>query len=449
MIYKRHEQQGLQMIFPKISLSFVRIFFIGGLSSALPGVLTWQTFNLWLAHLGYTKSTIGLFFLTGAPYSLKIVFSWLVDRYKLPYLGMHLGHRREWAIFLAWSLGLLFILLGMTTGHISLWATAGICTLISICSAMNQITLIGHRVECTHNAYASEAVTSSIFGYRLGRFLGRAGVLFCLAYVSWSMIYCILGVVMLMTSLNYYYAPEPKRADISTKPSLHGQSTSFFYELFLEPLKLFQKRNQHWKGIVALFASLSLSDALLSGMLDLFYLDCGYTTFEIAYISKGFGLLCSLLGGVFALRAIERLGILLTLITSLVIHCLCCLLFISLSLNYLHASAGLLAGCVGLDYFSAALRASAIATWTTQLAAHEYLSGSSYAFFSSIKSLPFFLIATSAGLLADFLGWTHFFYLGILLCLPPILLIFNLYFQSNNFSSWQKKMLQSDYKTIK
>ncbi|MCK4391034.1 MAG: hypothetical protein KAV83_12455 [Desulfobacterales bacterium] len=69
-----------------------------GFSSGLPLALTFGTLSIWLAEVGVTKTTIGLFALMGAPYTFKFLWAPLVDRMSLPYFTRRLGRRRGWAI---------------------------------------------------------------------------------------------------------------------------------------------------------------------------------------------------------------------------------------------------------------------------------------------------------------------------------------------------------------
>ena len=81
-----------------------------GFSSGFPLLLVFGTFNLWLKDAGVSLAAIGLFSLAKTPYSLKWVWSPLVDRVKLP-LFNRLGRRRGWALFA--QLGLIAALWGM------------------------------------------------------------------------------------------------------------------------------------------------------------------------------------------------------------------------------------------------------------------------------------------------------------------------------------------------
>ena len=76
----------------------VLIVFAMGFASGLPLLLTLSTLSLWLAEAGIDKTTIGLFALVGVPYSVKFLWSPVIDRMPLPPLTTVLGRRRGWCI---------------------------------------------------------------------------------------------------------------------------------------------------------------------------------------------------------------------------------------------------------------------------------------------------------------------------------------------------------------
>ena len=85
-----------------------------GFSSGLPLALTFGTLSYWLAELGVSLTAIGLFGLVRASYSLKFLWSPLIDRLPIPILTRRLGRRRSWALTIQFLLGLAILALGMT-----------------------------------------------------------------------------------------------------------------------------------------------------------------------------------------------------------------------------------------------------------------------------------------------------------------------------------------------
>src|SRR3954462_4576681 len=66
-----------------------------GFSSGLPFLLVGNTFGFWLRDEGTTLKAIGFLSWVGLAYSLKFLWSPLLDRLDIPGLGI-LGRRRGW-----------------------------------------------------------------------------------------------------------------------------------------------------------------------------------------------------------------------------------------------------------------------------------------------------------------------------------------------------------------
>src|SRR3954471_9966691 len=66
-----------------------------GFSSGLPFLLVGNTFGFWLRDEGTTLKAIGFISWVGLAYSLKFLWSPLLDRLDIPGLG-RLGRRRGW-----------------------------------------------------------------------------------------------------------------------------------------------------------------------------------------------------------------------------------------------------------------------------------------------------------------------------------------------------------------
>src|SRR5215468_12573655 len=85
-----------------------------GFSSGLPLALTFGTLSYWLAELGVSLTAIGLFGLVRTSYSLKFLWSPLIDRLPIPLLTERLGRRRSWALLIQLLLALAILALGLT-----------------------------------------------------------------------------------------------------------------------------------------------------------------------------------------------------------------------------------------------------------------------------------------------------------------------------------------------
>src|SRR5262247_4882398 len=62
-----------------------------GFASGFPLYLTSRTLQAWMTVAGVNLTTIGFFSLASLPYSLKFLWSPMIDRFSFPFLGRRKG----------------------------------------------------------------------------------------------------------------------------------------------------------------------------------------------------------------------------------------------------------------------------------------------------------------------------------------------------------------------
>ena len=87
-----------------------------GFASGLPLYLTGSTLKAWMTDEGLSLGTIGLFSFVTLPYSLKVFWAPLLDRYALP----GLGRRRGWMALMQLGMAVALVLLGFAQPHLDL-----------------------------------------------------------------------------------------------------------------------------------------------------------------------------------------------------------------------------------------------------------------------------------------------------------------------------------------
>ena len=60
-----------------------------GFSAGLPFPLVFSTLSAWLRDYGVDRATIGFFAWVGLTYSIKVLWAPIVDRIRLPLIGIH------------------------------------------------------------------------------------------------------------------------------------------------------------------------------------------------------------------------------------------------------------------------------------------------------------------------------------------------------------------------
>ena len=181
-----------------------------GFSSGLPLALTFGSLTLWLAEVGVSKTTIGLFALMGAPYTLKFLWAPLVDRLPLPYLTRRLGRRRSWAIVTQLALMVTIAGLGATNPAAHAGLTAIFALAVAFWSASQDIVIDAYRVEILEQPQYGAGAAVIVLGYRIGMLVSGAGALYLATYVSWFATYVVMAALMTIGIATILINPEPK-----------------------------------------------------------------------------------------------------------------------------------------------------------------------------------------------------------------------------------------------
>lgn len=112
-----------------------------GFSSGLPLALTFGTLSFRLAEIGVSRTTIGLYALVGISYSLKFLWSPLIDRMPVPLLTGRLGRRRGWALAIQPVLALAILALGLCDPRTAPLLTAFAAIAVAFLSASQDIVI--------------------------------------------------------------------------------------------------------------------------------------------------------------------------------------------------------------------------------------------------------------------------------------------------------------------
>ena len=133
-----------------------------------------------------------------------------------------------------------------------------------------------------------------------------------------------------------------------------------------------------------------------------------------------FGLSATIAGGFLGGLLVHRLGIMRSLLLAGVLQAVTNLLFVVQALVGHHL--GMLTVTIGIDNLSIGMATSAFVAYLSSLCSVAY-TGTQYALLSSLMSLARLLLSTSAGWLADRLGWPSFFLLAAAAGLPGMALL--------------------------
>jgi PAT family beta-lactamase induction signal transducer AmpG len=391
-----------------------------GFSSGLPLALTGGTLAIWLSTSGVSIAAVGLFSLVGLPYSLKFLWAPIFDRTDIPGLSRLLGRRRSWMVVVQVILGVSIATLG-TTNPVEAPAMVALLALITaFCSASQDVVIDAYRVEILESDQQGAGAAAVQLGYRMAMMTSGAGALFLTAILPWGAVYGIMAALVGVGLVTVLLSREPvtPARPANEKPE---SAAGWLEETFLGPFKDMLARNG-WSliAILAFVVLYKFGDAFAGVMANPFYVSIGFSTTEIASVSKVFGVIAALAGTLVGGIMVARIGVIQSLLISGVLQALSNLMFA------VQAGVGpdvlLLSATIGIENFTGGMGSAAFVAYISGLCSLSY-TGSQYALLSALATVARTSLGSPTGYFVEAVGWVNFFLLSTLAALPGLLLL--------------------------
>ncbi|HLW56190.1 MAG TPA: MFS transporter, partial [Bacteriovoracaceae bacterium] len=184
-----------------------------GYASGFPLLLLGSTLQAWMKNEGVDLTQIGLVSLLGLPYVLKFLWSPLLDRYRLPFLGRRKGWMALFQILIVTGIfGLSTINPSQDLGLLAFWAL-----LISFASASQDIVIDAYRREILPDEELGLGSSLYVNGYRLAMLASGAFALYLADQIPWSEVYKWLALMMLPTFFFTFIAPKEGEDSIAPR----------------------------------------------------------------------------------------------------------------------------------------------------------------------------------------------------------------------------------------
>ena len=389
-----------------------------GFASGLPLALTGATLQYWLTESKVSLTNIGLFALVGVAYTLKFVWSPVLDRVPLPWISARLGQRRSWLIVIQLLLALALVALGSADPAVDPWRTAFFAALVAFLSASQDIVIDAYRIELLREDEQGAGAAATQWGYRFGMIASGAGAFALAEFLGWPRTYLAMASLVGVGLVAVVLTPEPPH-----RAAAAGRTfASFLHDAVAEPFREFATRPR-WVAILVFVVLYRFGDALAGGMSTAFYAQLGYTKLEIAGVVKIFGVIATMagiaLGGVIVFRS----GTGRSLVGAGVLAALSNFVFVWLA--YAGHDLGALSAAIFVENFTSGLVSAAFVAYLSALCNLEF-TATQYALLSSLAATGRTVLASSAGWLAEQLGWPLFFSLTALAAVPGIWLAISL-----------------------
>jgi PAT family beta-lactamase induction signal transducer AmpG len=393
-----------------------------GFSSGLPLALTGATLSLRLADIGISLTAIGLFTLVRSSYSLKFVWSPLIDRLPLPGITSRLGRRRGWLLVIQTLLALAILALGFTDPTISPWPTAIAAVIVAFLSASQDLVIDAYRIELLRPEEQGAGAAATQWGYRFGMIASGAGALIAAARGGWEFAYALMAVLMLVGMVTVWLTPEPGVGGVLER--VPGATAAERIRTWLERAvvapfaDMFRRGGVTGSVLILLFVVLyKLGDAIAGTMSNPLYVGLGFGKEEIAWVVKVFGVVATLAGVAIGGVMVLRLGLFRALLISGVLQMLSNLVYIVLV--WAGHDVAMLAVAIAVENLTSGMGSAAFVAYLSGLC-NVAFTATQYALLSSLATTGVNVLSASGGYLADELGWVRFFFLSMMMALPGL-----------------------------
>jgi MFS transporter, PAT family, beta-lactamase induction signal transducer AmpG len=370
-----------------------RLAWLGALSlaSGLPYFFFVETVPVYLATRGVSLAQIGLASGASLPWALKVFWAPLVDRF---------GGRAAWIRGCLLGLTLATFVFGGLDPTTRPLAIGAALLLFVTLSATQDIAIDAYTIEITTTRELGLANSVRIAAYRGASFISSALLVWVAARSGWPAAFTVGAGLFALLALGTVALPRTGRETV-THPSL------------AEPLVAFLRRQDLWA--IVLFALLfKLDISAMEPMTKPFWVERGFSLGEIATLTT-FRLLATIAGAVLGGALATRLGIFRALWSMGLVQLLS-------SLGYaLAAGAGttklVITGAALFENFAAGLGTAAFLAFLMSVCEQQY-AATQYALLSALFALSRWAAGLGSGVLAERLGFAHYFLLTFFLGLP-------------------------------
>jgi len=381
-----------------------------GFTSGLPLYILIQLVPAWLRVEGVGLAEIGFFALVGFPYTWKFLWSPVMDRFTLPFLG----HRRGWMLVTQLALLISIAAMGFIKPDLSIWTVAYLAAAIAFFSASQDIVLDAYRRELLPDVELGLGNSIHVQAYRLSGLVPGSLALILADHLQWHTVFIVvalfMGVGLIMTLC-------------IDEAIAHPSPPKTMREAIVEPFREFVQR----KGVAAAALILAflflykLGDNMATALQTPFYVDVGFSLTQIGSIAKFASLFSAIVGGLVGGVIMIKLGINRALWTFGVVQVVSILGFAVLS--EVGANPWMLGVAVSLEYLGVGLGTAAFTAFIAKNT-NPVFAATQFALFTALTSVPRTLANAVTGVIVEQTGWTTFFFLCTALAIPGMLLLF-------------------------
>jgi PAT family beta-lactamase induction signal transducer AmpG len=381
-----------------------------GFSSGLPLYLLLNLVPAWLRTEGVDLSKIALFALVQFPYTWKFLWSPLLDRFALPWLG----RRRGWMFAMHVALIGSIAAMGFLAPQDELWTIAYLSAVVAFFSASLDIAMDAYRREILPDAELGLGNSFYVNAYRISSLVPGSLALILADRMPWPPVFVITAAFLL---------PGLVMTLVVREPAATGAAPKTLSDAVVLPFREFIARSG-WRHalLILLFIFLyKLGDSMATALATPFYLEMGYSKTDIGIVAKNAGLWTSVAGGMLGGLWMVKIGINRGLWVFGFVQLISILGFAWLS-TLPYQSLWALGVVIAVEALGVGLGTVAYVAFIAR-ATDPRFTATQFALFTSLSAVPRTLVNATTGWIVARLGWFDFYLLCTLLALPGMALL--------------------------
>ena len=380
-----------------------------GFASGLPLYVLIQLVPAWLRTEGVGLAEIGFFALIQFPYTWKFLWSPLMDRYTLPFLG----HRRGWMLVTQLALFASIATLGFISPKVSIWTVAYLSAAVAFFSASQDIVLDAYRRELLPDVELGLGNAIHVQTYRLSGLVPGALGLILADHLPWHTVFIVVaafmlvGIALTLTVSEAIAEPSPPRT---------------IRDAVIEPFREFIGRAGIGPAlyVLAFLFLYKLGDNMATALQSPFFIDVGFTLTQIGTIAKFSSLTAAIVGGMVGGLIMVKLPINRALWLFGVVQIVSILGFWALSV--VGPNVWMLGFAVTFEYLGVGLGTAALTAFIAR-STNIAFAATQFALFTALAATPRTLASAVTGVIVEQTGWPSFFLLCTVLAVPGMVLL--------------------------
>jgi PAT family beta-lactamase induction signal transducer AmpG len=366
-------------------------------AEGLPFGIAYDVWPVFFRVHGVSLREIGLMSLLSLPWTWKLLWAPLVDRY---------GSRQHWITACLFVLGATtLVILPQDASHPSflMWS---LLLLFTTASATQDIAIDAYAVDVSTPKTVGSINGTRVSAARVALFIGGGGFLILADYTGWSFLWIALAATFFALALAAWASP---RVALETTERQH----------VLAPVLRWLLR---WQMVpVVLFVLLfKVGDSTLGRMVKPFWVDRGYSLTEIGAISVTLGTVLTIVGALAGGWIVNRIRIFRSLLWLGIAQLVSNLGYVVVAAVDLPRESIYVASVI--ESFTQGLGTAAFLSFLMNLCDKEH-AATQYAILSALFALTRDVAGAFTGIGVESLGYAVFFVLTTALALPGLALL--------------------------